>query len=74
MRSFVVERQPSAALCRERPPFGIFGWACFSTTIGLVLESIRSSDSIVAKILAWVLSSIWGYMTFLSSRCWSSRV
>jgi hypothetical protein len=52
----------------------IFGWDCFSTTIGLALESIRSSDSIVAKILASVLSSIWGYMTFLRSRCWSSRV
>jgi hypothetical protein len=42
----------------------IFGWACFSTTIGLLIEQLRNGDGFVFKIIAWVLSAIWAYMTY----------
>jgi hypothetical protein len=42
----------------------IFGWACFATTVGLILSLIRSNDSLVGRIVAAVLGGIWAYMTF----------
>jgi hypothetical protein len=43
----------------------ILGWALFATTFGLVFDSLKRSDHIIAKIIGWVLSSIWAFTTFL---------
>jgi hypothetical protein len=42
----------------------IFGWACFATTVGLILSLIRSNNGIVGRIVAAVLGGVWAYMTF----------
>jgi Family of unknown function (DUF6159) len=42
----------------------IFGWACFSTTIGLILDQLRHGDNGVLKIVGWIVGAIWTYMTY----------
>jgi hypothetical protein len=41
----------------------IFGWACFTTTIGLIIERIRSGGGVFA-IAGWILDAIWAYATY----------
>ena len=41
----------------------IFGWACFSTTVGLIVERVRPGGG-VFQIVAWVLDAIWAYATY----------
>jgi hypothetical protein len=42
----------------------IFGWSCFATTIGLIIEQLRSGDGLIFKVIGWIVSAIWAYATF----------
>lgn len=42
----------------------IFGWACFSTTIGLIIEQLRGQRGGVLSILGYILQAIWAYVTY----------
>jgi hypothetical protein len=41
----------------------IFGWACFATTVGLIIDRVRSGGGIFA-ILGYVLDAVWAYATY----------
>ena len=41
----------------------IFGWACFATTIGLIIDRIRAGGGWM-QIFAWILDAIWAYATY----------
>jgi hypothetical protein len=42
----------------------IFGWACFATTVGLVLSLVRRNNGLVGRLVGAILGGIWAYMTF----------
>jgi len=41
----------------------IFGWACFATTIGLIIDRIRAGGGWM-QIFAWILDAVWAYATY----------
>ncbi|WP_435360470.1 DUF6159 family protein [Haloarchaeobius sp. DFWS5] len=42
----------------------LFAWAVIAATVGVVLQAIRSEDSIVGDILAGIVSVGWGILTY----------
>jgi hypothetical protein len=59
-------RTPSIAGCLDAAYAQlptIFGWACFATTVGLIIERIRSGGG-VFQIVSWILDAIWTYATY----------
>jgi len=43
----------------------ILPWAIVSATVSLIIRAIRSNDNIIAKIIAGLLATVWGSITFL---------
>jgi hypothetical protein len=42
----------------------ILGWSAIAATVALVLDQLGSDDSLIGKLLGFVLKLIWGYATF----------
>jgi hypothetical protein len=63
-----LERQPRSLraafrLATRRAP-EIFGWACFASTIGTVLQYLQGNNNIVLKILGLAFGVAWSFVTF----------
>ena len=43
----------------------ILAWALIAATVGLILDMFRSDDSLIGRVIGYILSAIWGFMTFL---------
>jgi len=45
--------------------YQLLAWAVIAATVGVIIDAIESSDSIIGQVFAWVFGVAWSVITFL---------